>query len=130
MAQNFECDVCHEVAADFMISVVHDGSVVCVGVECLLDWAMPIVEAYQEAIERDQGAQAEPEHVERKVDEATGEIIESRPEAPPVGEGGGVEGWEEGYPQRGKRRGKSAGDGDGATVGASSEGAPPADGDG
>ena len=53
MAQNYQCDICQEVAADFMITVIHDGSVQAVGVECLLDWALPIVEAWQAAQARE-----------------------------------------------------------------------------
>lgn len=55
MGQPIPCDVCGQTTADFVVTVVHDGQVVGVGVECLLDWALPIADAYAQAVAREQG---------------------------------------------------------------------------
>ena len=60
MAQNYRCDVCQDVAADFMITDIRDGEVTAVGVECLLDWALPIAEAYQAAVAHSRGEAGDP----------------------------------------------------------------------
>jgi hypothetical protein len=51
MAQTYRCDICNEVAGDFMVTSIATGQTISVGVECLLDWAMPMVEAFQRAQE-------------------------------------------------------------------------------
>lgn len=58
MPQTYSCDICHEVAADFMVTNISDGRTVAVGVECLLDWAMPIAQAYMDAVDREAGQEA------------------------------------------------------------------------
>lgn len=54
MPQAIPCDICGQTTADFVISYVADGQVVGVGVECVLDWAMPLAEAFQQIVEREQ----------------------------------------------------------------------------
>ena len=49
MAQPIPCDVCEQTTADFLITDVSDGSVMGLGIECVLDWAVPIAEAFQAA---------------------------------------------------------------------------------
>ena len=77
MAQPIPCDICQATTADFLISNTQDGSVTGVGVECLLDWAVPIVEAYAAAVAREAGTTP-------GADEAA--------TAPP-------DDWEQGYPE-------------------------------
>lgn len=55
MAQTIPCDLCNQVAADFIISFPNGDTPVGVGIECFADWALPIIEAYNEAVEREQG---------------------------------------------------------------------------
>jgi hypothetical protein len=55
MAQPIPCDICGETTADLVVTVIADGQVIGVGVECLLDWALPIAEAYAQAVAREAG---------------------------------------------------------------------------
>lgn len=77
MAQTYRCDICQEVAGDFMVTMIATGQTISVGIECLLDWAMPLLEAY----EASQQAQAEG----------------SQPAPTPAG--AEMAAWEAGYPQ-------------------------------
>lgn len=79
MPATYNCDLCHEVAADYMITDIQTGQTIAVGVECVLDWALPLAEAYKEAVE------ASERH--------------SEPLAPPAAPED--QQWEEGYPQAG-----------------------------
>lgn len=54
MPQTYNCDICHEVAADYMITEIQTGQTIAVGVECVLDWSMPLAEAFNEAVEASQ----------------------------------------------------------------------------
>lgn len=49
MAQPIPCDLCNAVVADWVITDQHDGSVMGLGIECILDWAVPIAEAFHAA---------------------------------------------------------------------------------
>jgi hypothetical protein len=51
MPQTYRCDICQEVAGDFMVVSIATGQTISVGVECLLEWAMPLVEAFTRAQE-------------------------------------------------------------------------------
>ncbi len=79
MAQNYLCDICGAVAADYMITNVQTGQTLAVGVECILDFAMPLAESYGDSLAREQAGDAGPAPLDD-------------PEAVK---------WEEGYPQTG-----------------------------
>lgn len=76
MAQPIPCDICEQGPADFVITVVSDGSVVGVHGGCILDFAVPVAEAFHAAAGHEPEAAASPQ----------------------VGEKPG-DGWEDGYPQ-------------------------------
>lgn len=76
MAQPIPCDICELGAADFVVTVVATGEVVGVHGGCILDFAVPVAEAYHAA------AGHEPEGDEQS----------------PGSEQPGDE-WEDGYPQ-------------------------------
>jgi hypothetical protein len=99
MAQTYRCDICNEVAGDFMVTSIATGQTISVGVECLLDWAMPMVEAFQRA---QQEYQSGPGGAEAVAGAA------------------GVE-WESDYPQGRSEGPETASDGTSETVGEDSE---------
>jgi len=53
VAQPIPCDICEQTVADWVITDQRDGSVIGLGIECLLDWAVPIAEAFNAAQERE-----------------------------------------------------------------------------
>lgn len=93
MGQAYNCDICHEVAADFMITRIEDGTTAAVGVECLLEWAMPIAQAFMDAVE---GGELVPDPLKPPDDPEDAK-------------------WEEEYPQRGVE-GESEPPGDGTEM--------------
>ena len=86
MPQDYPCDVCRATTADFMITQIGTGDVIAVGVECILDWAMPIAEAFMAA------GQAEDQAIE------AGQAAAESPDPE----------WEADYPQGRKSKGKAA----------------------
>lgn len=114
MAQNYVCDLCNEVAADFMITVIQDGSVQAIGVECLLDWALPIADAFAQAQQREAAqAETQPNPATQHVsdyDPPDMPVIAPTdgpdgPIGPQTAPGGDTEGGEATGPPRGRKRG-------------------------
>ena len=76
MASAIPCDICEQGAADFVVTVVSDGSVVGVHGRCILDFALPVAEAFNAAAAH-----------------------EAEAEAPSTDGGQPGDTWEDGYPQ-------------------------------
>ena len=118
MAQTYQCDVCGEVAADFMVTVIQDGSVVAVGVECLLDWALPIAEAYQAAMDRERPIETQNVAATDPPDQEADQGPTDTPQDPQEPAGDTDEEWEAsarpGTP-RGRKRAAEAPENDGRT---------------
>lgn len=65
MARPVPCDLCGQTTADFVVTVITDGSVMGVGIECFEEWSRAIVDAYHEYQEGQSGAaEASPDPAE------------------------------------------------------------------
>lgn len=84
MAQTYRCDVCNEVAGDFMLHSIATSDVTCIGVECLALWTLPTVAGWLEHL-IDTGAEV-PDWAPIVLDahRQLAEMIYADAEAPPT----------------------------------------------
>lgn len=99
MAQQIPCDWCREVAADFMVTNIHNGDTIGLGVECVSSWAEALTSAMDQAAGYDNRAAAnaaEAAYLEDHPELANPEEAASGPQeaAEPSDEE-----WEGDYPQ-------------------------------
>lgn len=99
MAQTYQCDICNATTADFMVTYIANGEVVAVGIECLLDWALPQAEAYQAAVARQQAEQAGTDTNDPGTQDVTALDPPEADSGPVAAPAGADDQWEADYPQ-------------------------------
>lgn len=106
MPSSYTCDICNQVAGDFMVTSTATGASQIIGIECLLEWAMALTESWQAAVNAEQG----------RIDAATG------PADTPA------DGWEYDQPEPPPKRRQRASEPTPQPVASTGEGGPTPDG--